>query len=165
MQTRILHTEIWQDDFFSELNPQEKLLFIYFLTNERVNIIHLYQCSVARVHADTGINTPIIVEAQRKFEKQGKIFFFENYIYLKNASKYENYTGMLNDRAKLKLFARLSQSVLDWYNKLSDTPIHTPIIIPIRNKKSEIRNNKKEIRHIRREDITTENIDPDDIPI
>lgn len=162
MQTRILHTEIWQDDFFSALNPHEKLLFVYFLTNERVNIIHLYQCSTPRIHADTGIDTPIINEAKAKFEAAHKIFFFENYIYLKNASKYENYTGELNERAKLKLFARLSKSVLDWYNNISDTPIHTPIIIPIRNKKSEIRTNKEEIR-IRHEDIYTENVYPEDI--
>jgi len=127
MITRILYTEIWQDNFFSTLTPEEKLLFIYFLTNERVNIIHLYQCSNLRITSDTGIDTPIIVIAKKKFEEAEKIYFKEGYVFLKNAYKYETYKGPQNQIAKEKLYARLSKSIIDWYNNISDTPIHTPI--------------------------------------
>lgn len=163
MQTRILHTEIWQDDFFSELTPDEKLLFIYFLTNERVNIIHLYQCTNARIKADTGIDTPIIEIAKEKFEDAGKIYFHDTYVFLKNASKYETYTGSMNEIAKSKLYSRISKTVIDWYNNITDTPIDTPIDT---HKKQEIRNKKQVIRNIelKVEDCHHEDINPNDIP-
>ena len=159
MQTRILHTEIWQDDFFSELNPNEKLLFIYFLTNERVNIIHLYQCNNFRIKGDTGIDIPIIMKTKQKFQNAGKIYFIENYVFLKNASKYEAYRGPQNELAKAKLFARLSKSVIEQYNKVSDTPINTPIYTT---------DNTETINHnttIRKENLHLEDINPSDVPL
>lgn len=162
MITRILYTEIWQDDFFSTLDPNEKLLFIYFLTNERVNIIHLYQCTNARIKADTGIDTPIIEKAKQKFESSEKIYFFDTYVYLKNASKYEKYTGSMNETAKNKIYSRLSKTVIDWYNNITDTPIDTPMHT---HKKQEIRNNNKEVRNnvLKKEDTNYEKVDPDEV--
>ena len=142
MLTRILYTDIWLDQFFIGLTRDEKLLFIYFLTNERVNIIHLYQCPDRRIVADTGIDTPIIKKAKEKFEKARKMFFKDGFIFLKNAHRYEKYEGPKNETAKSKLFSRLSKSILDWYNKLSDTPIDRGIDTL---HKSEIINHKSEI--------------------
>jgi hypothetical protein len=150
MITRIIYTEIWQDDFFVGLNPDEKLLFIYYLTNESVNIIHLYKCGINRVKADTGIDTPIIQEAQRKFEKNGKIYFKNGYIFLRNASRFEKYEGSKNEIAKSKLFARLSKDLIDWYIQITDTPIDTLY-------KSEIINPKTET-------LNTNSVNPNDIP-
>jgi len=130
MITRIIYTELWQDDFFISLNSKEKLIFIYYLTNESVNIIHLYRCSLARISGDTGIDTPIIIEAQKKFEKAEKIYFNSGFVFLKNAHKFEKYNGEKNEVSKLKLFSRLSKSILDWYNSLSDTPMDTPMDTP-----------------------------------
>jgi len=127
MITRIIYTELWQDDFFADLSPNEKLLFLYFLTNDSVNIIHVYRCNLARIKADTGIDTPIIVAAQAKFEQANKIFFKDGYVFLKNAHKFEKYEGEKNDVAKAKLFGRLSKPIIDWYIKHSDTPINTPM--------------------------------------
>jgi hypothetical protein len=155
MQTRIIYTEIWQDDFFVGLNPDEKLLFIYYLTNESVNIIHFYKCGSNRVKADTGIDTPIILQAQQKFEKEGKIFFKNGYVFLRNAHRFERYEGSKNEIAKSKLFARLSKDLLDWYSKLTDTPIDTLYKSETINKKSETLEHKP---------IQTEEVNPNDIP-
>jgi hypothetical protein len=145
MITRIIYTEIWQDEFFADLIPEEKLLFIYYLTNDAVNIIHLYRCSVARVSADTGIDTPIILKAQEKFEKADKIFFNGGYIFLKNAHRFEKYLGVSNETAKAKLFDRLSKKIIAWYNSVSDTPVYTPPMTGTINHKSEIITHKTEI--------------------
>lgn len=155
MITRIVYTEIWQDDFFVGLNPNEKLLFIYFLTNESVNIIHLYKCGINRVKADTGIDTPIIQEAQRKFEENGKIYFKNGYVFLRNASRFEKYEGSKNEIAKQKLFARLSKDLIDWYIQITDTPIDTLY-------KSEIINPKTET--LEHKPIETNSVNPNDIP-
>jgi hypothetical protein len=127
MISRVLFTCIYKDDFIASLTPEEKLLFIYFLTNEYVNIIHCYQCSSRTISFDTGIDTPIIEKAKQKFENAGKMFFYKDFIYLKNADRYETYTGIKNEEAKRKIILRMSKDLLDWYNNLLDTPINTPI--------------------------------------
>lgn len=142
-----MYTKIWDDSFFSELSPSEKLLFLYYITNQHINIIHLYECSDKKVCYDTGLNHEQISKAKAKFEAAHRIYFFGNFVFLRNASKYQKYTGELNERAKDKLFAMLSKDVLDWYNSVLDTPINTPshtLYIGTRNKKSEIRNKKLE---------------------
>ena len=38
---RQLHTHIWSDNWFAELEPDLKLLFIYLFSNERASICGL----------------------------------------------------------------------------------------------------------------------------
>lgn len=142
MKTRIIHTKIWKDDFFSTLTPTEKLLFIYYLTNERVNIIHCYEITDREITFDTGIDRGIIEAFKDKVG--GKIAFKDNYIFLLNANRYESYKGSLNETAKEKLLKELPKSILDWYKSILNRGIDTPLKGTI-NKKSEIRNKKSEI--------------------
>lgn len=146
MITRIVHTKIWTDGFFSELTPTEKAIFIYYITNPDVNIIHCYECPDRKVMFDTGCTSEQLSKAKDKFQSAGKLSFYKEYIKLENASKYESYNGEKNEKAKLKLLSQLSRDVLDWYNKKKDTPINTGIdtsSIPSINHKSEIINNRK----------------------
>ena len=141
MKTRILHTKIWKDDFFSSLTPTEKLLFIYYITNERVNIIHCYEITDREVTFDTGIDRGIIEVFKGKVT--GKIAFKDTYVFLLNANRYETYKGDRNDTAKEKLLKELPKSILDWYNNILDRGIDTPLKGTI-NHKSEIINHKSE---------------------
>jgi len=139
MKTRILHTKIYSDNFFIELSPLEKLLFIYYLTNESVNIIACYECPNKKTSFDTGIDTAKIRVFQEKAEKAGKMYFKDGYVFLKNAGKYENYTGELNDKAKKILISQLSIDIRNWYEGGMKG-----VYIPSINHKSEIINHNKE---------------------
>ena len=153
MKTRILHTKIWNDSFYMDLTPTEKLIFMYYITNDQVNIIHLYECSDKRVAFETGATIPQIQQAKDKFHNAGKILSYRGYIYLYNASKYEQYSGELNEKAKRQLISQLDDKVRDWYNNIAtngiplleefNTPIDTPFKGTI-NHKSEIINHKSE---------------------
>ena len=44
MKTRILHTKIWQDDYFATLSAIEQHIFLHYLLNDAVNILHIYEC-------------------------------------------------------------------------------------------------------------------------
>lgn len=146
MKTRILYTKIYKDEFFADLTPSEKFLFIYYLTNEKVNIIHCYEITDREVTFDTGIDRDKIGVFKEKLQKSGRMLFFQSYVYLRNASKYENYTGEKNEHAKEDLVKQMSPLVLNWYNNLLNTPIDTPINTPLIgtiNHKSEIINNKE----------------------
>ena len=179
MQTRILHTKIWKDEFFSSLNPTEKLLFVYYLTNERVNIIHCYEVSERETVFDTGIDRTTIKKARERFQAEHKLLFIGNYVVLINAWKYETYSGNLNEKAKEKLLRHLPANIIEILQKNNDefshskkdgyisttdrgikgasNPLHTPQIGSI-NHKSEIRNHKSE-RGYQRGIKTTKNVD------
>jgi hypothetical protein len=152
LKTRIVHTKFWNDSFILSLNPTEKLLFIYLLTNEQVNIIHLYECPDEKILFDTGIDRGILQKAKDKFEKAGKIYFKDGFIYLKNSYKYEKYVGEKNDLAKQNLYNQLNGSILKWHRGI-DRGIDTPRIGTI-NHNTEIRNHKSKIINHKSKDIT-----------
>lgn len=158
MNTRILHTKIWKDEFVAGLTPTEKLLFVYFLTNERVNIIHCYEITEREIIFDTGVDRGILGSFKEKIETAGKMLFYKNYVYLKNAARYEKYTGDLNETAKKSLMGKLPTDVNRWLDRgiyspssLEKTdrgliPPRRPLGVA-RNHKSEIINQKPEIRN------------------
>lgn len=139
MITRIIQTKIYRDSWFSELSPIEKLVFIYFLTNEYVNLIWLYECPDKRIIYELGITQSQLNICKEKFSQSGKIAFFEGWVFLVNAHKYETYAGDKNESAKQKMLSTISKSILDWYESILDRGIdrgidrgmYTPSIPPI----------------------------------
>jgi hypothetical protein len=149
MKTRIIQTKFWADGYISTLTTQEKLLFMYFLTNDRVNIIHCYECPDQYILLETGVSRGVLERCKQKLERDGKIKFFKGYIRLVNADKYESYRGADNEKAKEKSIQELSLDVLDWYNNKKDTPVEGVLTGTVHqvdstiNHKSEIINHNK----------------------
>lgn len=127
MISRLLYTKIWKDSFFAGLDPLEKLLFIYYIANEKVNIIHLYESADRETMFDTGVTLQQLTRAKNKFQAEGKLHFFKDYVYIANASRYQTFSGEKNDKAKENLLRQIPNEVLNWFYKLADTPMHTPI--------------------------------------
>lgn len=88
---RSLNTVIWSDTWFEVLNPEEKLLFIYFVTNEKTNMLGVYEISLRKVSFETGIDVSKIGEYLKKFEADGKIRYASNRVLLLNFLKHQNY--------------------------------------------------------------------------
>lgn len=148
MKTRIVETKFWKDPYVADLLPKEKLLFLFFLTSERVNIIHCYEITDREITFDTGIDTPIIEDTKKKFAKDGKFAFYKNYVCLINAWKYENYTGTKNEPAKERLIQQLGEDVAKWYRGIYrgiDTLIAIP---PISHKSKTIDNKSREKEYL-----------------
>lgn len=59
-KTRYINTKFWNDNYVSELDPIQKLLFIYFLTNEHTNISGIYEVPLKVVALETGIDKTMI---------------------------------------------------------------------------------------------------------
>jgi len=88
---RSLNTIIWSDTWFEILSPEEKLLFIYFVTNEKTNMLGVYEISVRKVSFETGIDVVKIEKYLKKFEANGKIRYASNRVLLLNFLKHQNY--------------------------------------------------------------------------
>ena len=103
---RSVNTKIWDDPFIEDLPPEEKLLFIYFLTNPLTNILGVYEISIRRMSYDTGLEKETVIKALEGFETIGKVAYFESYLILPNFLKNQ------------KLNANMKVGALNAYNSL-----------------------------------------------
>ena len=88
---RIINTRFWQDTYISELDPIEKLLFLYFLTNPLTDICGVYEIGLRQVALDTGIDREdMLPRLLSRFQKDDKIYYIDGWIYIKNFTKHQN---------------------------------------------------------------------------
>jgi hypothetical protein len=82
---RSVNTKFWDDTFISDLNPSEKLLFLYLLTNSLANILGIYEITIKRISYDTGLTKETIAKGLESFAKGRKAFHTDdNYIIMPN---------------------------------------------------------------------------------
>lgn len=83
-------TVFWEDNYTANLDPIEKLLFLYFLTNTSTSICGIYQITLKKVAVETGIDKDMVVKILARFEADGKIFYREGWLGLHNFIKHQN---------------------------------------------------------------------------
>ena len=103
---RSISTEIWSDPYFEDLNSSEKLLFIYLITNEKTNMLGIYENTVRKMSFETGINKSTVEQIIKKFQTDQKIKYINNYVVLVNFLKHQNYN------------TNMKKSAIDVYNNL-----------------------------------------------
>lgn len=109
---RSISTSIWSDPFFEELTPSEKLLFIYLITNEKTNMLGIYELSIRKISFETGLKKDVINEALRSFERQKKVKYTSEHIILTNFIKNQNYNTNMKKSA-IEVFNKLPKSLKD----------------------------------------------------
>jgi hypothetical protein len=87
--SRVVSTHFWKDSYIIDLNKDEKLLFIYFLTNPRTTLAGIYEISVREIAFDTGLEAQQIMEIITKFTRDGRILFERNWLVLPNFLKHQ----------------------------------------------------------------------------
>lgn len=105
---RSVNTRFWDDPFIEELNPSEKLLFLYLITNPLTNLLGIYEITIKRIAYDTGLNQETIRKGLERFATIRKAYFIKNYIILPNWIKNQN------------LNANMKVAVEREYHKLPD---------------------------------------------
>jgi len=87
---RSVNTKFWDDPFIVELDPTDKLIFLYLITNSLTNILGIYEISTRKISFDTGVSIERVQKALEGFERVRKAYFEENYIVLPNWLKNQN---------------------------------------------------------------------------
>lgn len=90
---RMIDTKFWSDNYISELDPSEKLLFLYFITNPFTNICGIYEITLKQIALDTGFDKEMIFKILERFSKDGKIYYINGWVCVKNFSKHQILTG------------------------------------------------------------------------
>lgn len=89
-KNRYVNTHFWSDSYISELDPTEKLLFIYLLTNPFSNIAGVYEITLKQISLDTGIDKEMVLKLLDRFQNDKKIFYFESsWIFIVNFTKHQ----------------------------------------------------------------------------
>lgn len=83
----------WYDTYVAEelTDPDEKLLYIYLLTNQYASITGIYEISIRTINFDTSIPAPRIKEILAKLSQAGKVHYDMGYVILVNFYKYTSY--------------------------------------------------------------------------
>lgn len=84
---RSLNTKIWSDEWFEQLSQQEKLVWIYLLTNPYTNMLGIYKITIKRIAFDTGITIETVSKCLKGFEMVKKCIYNNGYIILPNWMK------------------------------------------------------------------------------
>jgi len=90
---RYVETSFWDDYYVSDLDPSEKLLFLYLLTNPATNIAGVYQILVKRIAADTGFDADMVRKIMGRFENDGKMVYKDGWLVLINFIKHQKTGG------------------------------------------------------------------------
>ena len=85
---RQIHIKIWTDEWFLDLQPHEKLLFIYLFSNGRTNMIGLYDLPPKVIAFETGLEPEVIEATLSGFERAGKIARGNGLIWVKKMLDY-----------------------------------------------------------------------------
>ena len=139
---RQISTYFWTDIYIEELDPIEKLLFIYLFTNQSSNLAGIYQLSMRTMASETGIDRDMVKKIIGRFEKDGKVLYEDNYIAIKNTAESQNtnnYCIMANIKKVLDVSPKWAVDFIS-FNKDS---LRTPQGLPNHSDKSKSKSKSK----------------------
>ena len=120
---RKVHTSFWSDSFVSDLNLEQKLFYIYLLTNEKTKQCGIYEITKKHICFDLGYSMDRVSILLGYFIKTGKIRYNEETkeIAIKNWLKYNNSSSSKVQTCIQKDFDKVKDRVLIEYIYSMDT--------------------------------------------
>lgn len=87
MTQKYVKDEFWTDPYIEELDPSEKLLFLYLLTNPLCNCAGIFEINNRRIAYETGFDKDMVDKIIGRFIKDGKIIREKDWIIIINFVK------------------------------------------------------------------------------
>ena len=87
---RKIHTRIWEDPWFFDLAPDEKLLFVYLFSNAATSVSGIYERHARYMAFEVGLPLERVMEILAKFERDGKVEYEDGIVWVKNMRKYQD---------------------------------------------------------------------------
>lgn len=84
----MINTKFWEDGYIVNLLPDEKLLFLYFLTSPLTNISGVYECPIKIMAVHTGFDRENLEKMLDRF--RGKIHYIDGWVYIRNFVKHQS---------------------------------------------------------------------------
>jgi vacuolar-type H+-ATPase subunit I/STV1 len=116
---RSVDTHFWNDNYVIGLDPVDKLIFLYLLTNAQTNTLGAYEIHIKKVAFDTGNPLERVRKAFKAFEKDKKIAYIDGFVILKNFMKHQN------------LNTNMQRSAITSFNKMPPQVKQHPFCKPL----------------------------------
>lgn len=89
-KNRYINTRFWDDGYITTLDPIEKLLFIYLLTNPLTEICGAYEIPLRRIAFDTGIDKDMVSKILDRFADADRVIYRDGWVLICNFIKHQN---------------------------------------------------------------------------
>ncbi len=96
---RSVNTHFWNDNYIIDLDPLEKLLFLYLLTNPNTNMLGIYELHVRKIAFETGIDKDMVLKIFERFTEAEKVKYKDGYVILQNFLKNQSFNGNMQTSA------------------------------------------------------------------
>lgn len=133
---RSVNTHFWNDTYVENLDPIEKLLFLYFLTNPLTNLAGIYEIPIRRIAFDTGIDKDMVIKIINRFSKDNKVYYIKGYIILVNFMKNQKYSSTMLTNVQ-NTIKDLPNEVKTQFSEITQYPIDR-VSIPYREVEEEV---------------------------
>lgn len=112
---RYISTSFWNDKWIRSLDPSERYLYMYLLTNPLTNIAGIYQITIDRIAFDTGYDQRTLLTMLERFAIAGKaLFVLEEWIILPSWPKHQKWESKLTIKKGIESTLRtIPKVVLD----------------------------------------------------
>jgi len=99
----MINTKFWSDSWVRQkLNPLDRYLFLYFITNEHTNICGIYELPIEIIAFETGIDENDLKKTYFQRLKP-KIVYKNNWVIIPNFPNYQNYQENLKVKRGIEL--------------------------------------------------------------
>lgn len=146
---RMINTRFWEDNYIQNLLPDEKLLFLYFITTPKSNIAGIYECSIKTISFHTGFDRENLENILKRFE--GKIHYIDGWIYIRNFLRHQNTESptikegikILMDKVPTKIKEKMIEIDDNYKDSRKENFTLFTVEEVINKKKEETKNNQK----------------------
>lgn len=108
---RYINTRIWSDTWFELLDSDEKLLWLYLLTNQQTNLIGIYEIGIRRISFESGIEINRLQTVMKRFQTDRKAFHTDGFIVIPAFLKNQNLANKNMVTSATRLFSEIPKSV------------------------------------------------------
>ena len=111
---RYISTSFWDDAFIQTLDPSEKLMYLYLMTNPLTNIAGIYKITEKRIHNDTGFSVEMVNRILQRFQKARKAYRQGEYIIIPTWPKHQKWKEKKTIEIGIrKIISELPKSIRD----------------------------------------------------
>lgn len=118
---------MWSDGWFVSLDIYHRYLFQYLLTNAHTHICGIYELPLPIMAAETSIRESVLIKMIGNLE--GKIFYINGWVYLKNFTKHQTKSETIEKGIKAG-YALVPQKIRDKIDTIDTLYLHEQVFEP-----------------------------------
>jgi hypothetical protein len=126
MKTRVISTEIWDEDKVFALNIDTKLLYLVLLTNPYIGQTRFYKINDRQLSTFTGLNVEQIQKCKKDLTESEMVYFKDGWVCVTGYGFIECfYKGEKNEIARAKEEGSIPLEIFSFFNqKLQDLGVY-----------------------------------------